>query len=145
MCVWQCWWASRPAVTTGERQETRANVVGMVTTTTLTQPEVAAPGCTEQLARFFPDAEPVQVRVLLTPLRTGAGKLSESVLVEFASPERAIFTSTLPLEFDDRVRLRCVPDGGESDATVVAVQYHDGRKAIAVQFVSEQCDWVMRP
>jgi len=114
-------------------------------TTTLTQPQVAVSGGTDQLARFFPDAEAVQVRVVLTPLRNAAGKVSESVLVEFASSERAIFSSTLPLEFDDRVRLTQAQGRGESDATVVAIQYHDGRKAIAVQFAGGHCDWVKRP
>ena len=114
-------------------------------TTTLTQPLLAVAGGTGQLARFFPDAEPVQVRAVLTPLRNGASKVSESVLVEFASSERAIFGSTLPLEFDDRVRLTHAQGHGESDATVVAVQYHDGSKAIAVQFASGRCDWVKRP
>jgi hypothetical protein len=114
-------------------------------TTPLTQSQVVVLGCTEQLARFFPDAEPVQVRAVLTPLRNGTGKVSESVLVEFASAERAIFSSNLPLEFDDHVRLGRAQGSGESDATVVAVQYHGGRKAIAVQFVSGRCDWVTRP
>jgi hypothetical protein len=82
---------------------------------------------------------------VLTPARNSGGKVKESVLVEFASSERAIFSSTLPLEFADRVRLRNAQGGGQSDATVVAVQYHDGRKAIAVQFTGGQCDWVTRP
>lgn len=101
--------------------------------------------CTDLLARFFPDTEPVRVRAILMPLRSSGGKVRESVLLEFASAERAIFSSTLPLEFDDRVRLQNAQGGGQSDATVVAVQYHDGRKAIAVQFAGGPCDWVKRP
>jgi hypothetical protein len=28
---------------------------------------------------------------------------------------------------------------------VVAVQYHEGRKAVAVRFLQGHCDWVMEP
>ena len=101
--------------------------------------------CTEQLARFFPDAKPVQVRAILTPLPGGSGRVRESVLVEFASAEKAIFSSALPLEFDDRVCLRQADGNHECTATVVAVQYHQGRKAVAVQFADGQGSWVKRP
>jgi hypothetical protein len=114
-------------------------------TTTLVHTERATSGCTEQLARFFPDANRVQIRAVLMPLRSGAKQVRESVVVEFASSERAIFSSELPLEFDDRVRLSQVEENAECDATVVAVQYQDGRKAVAVQFTSEQRLWVKRP
>ena len=116
-------------------------------------PEIAAlahtaqstSACTERLARFFPDAKPVQVRAVLTPLRSGAKQVRESVLLEFASAEKAIFSSGLPLEFDDRVRLRHVEGNAECEAIVVAVQYQGGRKAVAVQFAGEQRLWVKRP
>jgi len=97
------------------------------------------------LARFFPDANRVRIRAVLAPLRSGAKQVRESVVVEFASSERAIFSSELPLEFDDRVRLSQVEENAECDATVVAVQYQDGRKAVAVQFAGEQRLWVKRP
>jgi len=114
-------------------------------TTTLVHTDGSASACTEQLARFFPDAEPVQVRAVLRPLRSGADQIRESVVVEFASAERAIFSSRLPLEFDDRVRISDAEGNAECDATVVAVQYHEGRKAVAVQFVDKQSFWVKRP
>jgi len=66
-------------------------------------------------------------------------------MLEFASTERAIFSSKLPLEFDDRVRLSQVEGNAACDATVVAVQYQDGRKAVAVQFAGEPRLWVKRP
>jgi hypothetical protein len=71
--------------------------------------------------------------------------MHESVVVEFASAERAIFSSKLPLEFDDRVRISDAEGNAECDATVVAVQYHQGRKAVAVQSVDKQSFWVKRP
>ena len=114
-------------------------------TSTLATTFEASLDCTDLLARFFPDTKPVRVRATLMPLRSSSGKFRESVLLEFASAERAIFSSTLPLEFADRVRLQNAQGGGQSDATVVAVQYHDGCKAIAVQFTAGPCDWVTRP
>ncbi len=109
-------------------------------TTTLAHTGQPSSGCTEQLVRFFPAAEPVQVRVVVT-----SGQVRESVLVEFASPERAIFSSSLPLEFGDRVRLKRAEGNGETIATVIAVQYHEGRKAVAVEFADGNCSWVKRP
>jgi len=64
--------------------------------------------------------------------------------VEFGSEEFAIFLSTLPLEFDDHVRI--VRDGGRpAEAAVIALQYHAGRKAVAVRFLEGRCDWMTQP
>ena len=60
--------------------------------------------------------------------------------------ESAEQVSTLPLEYEDRIRMeRDSRNDGVADATVVAVQYHEGRKAVAVKFSPELCDWVMQP
>jgi hypothetical protein len=99
----------------------------------------------EQLARFFPQLRAVRVPVQVTSLRSGATQLREASVVEFSSPQHAIFLSTLPMEFDDRVRLENVQDGRPAEATVIAVQYHEGRKAVAVQFSKSPCDWVTQP
>jgi hypothetical protein len=63
--------------------------------------------------------------------------------VEFGTSEYAIFLSKLALEFDDRVRL--VRDGGgrPAEAAVIALQYHEGRKAVAVRFLDRPCEWMM--
>jgi hypothetical protein len=66
-------------------------------------------------------------------------------VVEYGTHEYAIFLSNLALEFDDRVRL--VRDGGgrPAEAAVIALQYHDGRKAVAVRFLDGPCEWMMHP
>ena len=103
-------------------------------------------GCAEQLARFFPGAAAVRVPVQVTALRGGRAKLREATVLEFGAAQHAIFLSTLPLEFEDRVRLERDSHGGAvAEATVVAVQYHEGRKAVAVKFTEGLCDWVMQP
>jgi len=104
-----------------------------------------AQGCVEQLARFFPQALPVRLRALVSAVRSGNSRLHESVTLEFAAPDCAIFASTLPLEFDDRVRLEREGKSRKAEATVIAVQYHAGRKAVAVKFTPGPCEWVMLP
>jgi hypothetical protein len=53
--------------------------------------------------------------------------------------------STLPLEFDERVQLVRDAKGRAVEAAVIALQYHEGRKAVAVQFLEGPCDWMMQP
>ena len=102
--------------------------------------------CAGQLARFFPGSAAVRVPVQVTTLRGGGAKLREATILEFGGAQHAIFVSTLPLEFEDHVRVqRDSRAGAAADATVVAVQYHEGRKAVAVKFTQGLVDWVMKP
>ena len=77
--------------------------------------------------------------------RGGKTQLREATVVEFGCAEHAIFLSTLPLEFNDRVRLEATRKERPAEATVVAVQYHEGRKAVAVRFIQGPCNWVAQP
>ena len=101
-------------------------------------------GCAEQLARFFPGLPGVRIAVQVAPLRAGssATRVQESAVVEFGSEQFAIFLSTLPLEFADRVRISDNGGGHSAEATVIALQYHEGRKAVAVRFAESRCEWV---
>jgi hypothetical protein len=102
-------------------------------------------GCAQRLARFFPAARRIQLPVQVTSLRGGKARLREATVVEFGGSDHAIFLSTLPLEFDDRVRIERAGNRGSTDAAVIAVQYHDGRKAVAVKFLQGPCAWVTQP
>jgi len=99
--------------------------------------------CAEELARFFPRLRPVRIPVQVTSKRGGNNHLRETTVVEFAGKEHAIFLSTLPLEFDDRVLVQPTVNGHSAETNVVAVQYHEGRKAVAVRFLGGPCDWVV--
>ena len=103
--------------------------------------------CTEQLARFFPKLPVVRIAVRVAALRGGnsAGRLQETAIVEFASEEYAIFSSTLPLEFDDRLSMAIERGGSSAEAAVIALQYHEGRKAVAVRFLAGPCEWMRQP
>ncbi len=98
--------------------------------------------CAEQLARFFPSVTAVRIPVQVTQLRAGNGRMRESTVLEFGASQHAIFLSTLPLEFDDRVRIEHTEAGRGTEAAVVAMQYHEGRKAVAVRFLHGPCPWV---
>jgi len=102
-------------------------------------------GCAEQLARFFPQTKAVRVPVQVISSRGGQTQLREATVVEYSGAEHAIFLSTLPLEFDDRVRLEGRQEEAPAEATVVAVQFHEGRKAVAVRFLQGSCNWVTKP
>lgn len=102
-------------------------------------------GCAEQLAKFFHGVFAVRVPVQVAALRGGGTKLREATVVEYAGKEHAIFVSSLPLEFDDVVRLENGDHGSATEATVIAVQYHEGRKAVAVRFLRGRRDWVTQP
>lgn len=99
-------------------------------------------GCAEQLARFFRGIAPVRIPANVTATRAGSSQLQESVVVEFCGSEHAIFRSALPLEYNDDVRLAAPAMAGQLNARVVAVQYHEGLKAVAVRFQSGPCHWV---
>lgn len=100
--------------------------------------------CAEQLARFFPEAGAVRVPVHVTSPLGGVRNLREATVVEYRSAHHAIFISTLPLEFGDRIRLEARPQGYQTEATVDALQYHEGRKAVAVRFLPGACDWMTK-
>ncbi|MHB8501956.1 MAG: hypothetical protein ACYDCG_08245 [Candidatus Acidiferrales bacterium] len=102
-------------------------------------------GCAERLARFFPRANAVRVPVQITALRAGNASLREATVVEYGGLEHAIFLSSLPLEFDDKVRIERDRNGCTAEATVIAVQYHEGQKAVAVRFLQGPCAWVTQP
>ncbi len=107
--------------------------------------ETIEEGCASRLAGFFPELATARIPVQVTALRGGNARLREAVVLEYAGLQHAIFRSSLPLEFDDRVRLEGVRKGYTTDAIVVAVQYHAGQKAIAVKFLDGPCDWMMQP
>ena len=109
--------------------------------TTLAQPELSG---TAQLARFFPDVQPVGPPCLLKLFGPGSIGFREVVAVEFSGRGKAIFAAALPLEFEDRVRLE--NDRGQGmEAKVIAVQYQHGKTAVAVQILDTPSAWMKRP
>jgi hypothetical protein len=101
--------------------------------------------CVEKLAQLFPGVSPVRIPVCVTTVVTGRRRLQERTVIEFGTAHEVLFASTLPLEFEDQVRLVNSDGSLDASATVVAVRYHGGRKAVAVRFVGEVGNWIIKP
>lgn len=100
---------------------------------------------TSKLAKFFPEATPVRIPIRLTRLGTASGTFSESTIIEFGTPHEALFASTLPLEFADRVRLQNSDGTLDTEACVVALQYNGNQTAVAARFAGEIANWIVKP
>ncbi len=101
--------------------------------------------CVEKLAQLFPAALPVRIPVRVTTLSSGRRRLQEQTVIEFGTAQEILFASTLPLEFEDRVRLANSDGSLDARAIVVAVRYHGGRKAVAARFEGEVENWIIKP
>jgi hypothetical protein len=108
-------------------------------------PILAGQTCVEKLAQLFPCVSPVRIAVSVATVTTGRRPLQEQTVIEFGTPTEVLFASTLPLEFEDRVRLSNSDGSLDAHAIVVAVRYHDGRKAVAARFVGEVGNWIIKP
>jgi hypothetical protein len=102
------------------------------------------PTCVEKLAELFPNASPMRIPVRLSTVGDGRRQLHEQIVIEFGTAHEVLFTSTLPLEFENRVRLVNSDGSFDTQATVVAVRYHGGGKAIAARFVGEVANWIIK-
>ncbi len=97
-----------------------------------------------KLAQFFPSAIPVRLPAHVTREDAQGRRYHEPMLIEFGTPREVIFASALPLEFSDHIRLE-EPDGTLiAEATVVAVQYHNGKMAVAARFIGEVANWIIK-
>lgn len=101
--------------------------------------------CVEKLAQLFPGASAIRIPVRVTTAGAGRRHLQEQTVIEFGTAHEVLFSSSLPLEFEDRVRLVNSDGSFDARATVVAVRYHGGGKAVAARFVSEVGNWIIKP
>ena len=117
---------------------------GIVAHETVLAPGPESVSFVGKLAQFFPDATAVRIPVQVTGVDARGQDFSEHTIIEFGTPDEVLFASTLPLEFDARVRLDN-PDGSLSvEAAVVAVQYHNGKVAVAVRFLRQIPNWIIK-
>src|ERR1700736_1164801 len=100
------------------------------------------------LARFFPEASPVRMRLQLARIIPGsapsAAPFSESIAVEFGTPREVLFECNTALEFGDELRLRNADGSLDVIVSVVAVQYHPGKTVVAARFREEVPNWIVK-
>jgi hypothetical protein len=110
------------------------------------------------LARFFPEAAPVRIPVQLARIiecgkpqsggleagRSAGANFTESTVIEFGTSREVLFACKTPLEFSDIVRLRNSDGSLDTEASVVAVQYHPGSTVVAARFCQEVPNWIVK-
>jgi hypothetical protein len=105
-----------------------------------------------ELARFFPEATPVRIPVSFTRrsgttdgTQPGGGAgVQENTVIEFGTAREVLFACATPLEFADVLRLRNSDGSLDTDAAVVAVQYHPGKTIVAARFVNSVPNWIVK-
>jgi hypothetical protein len=104
-----------------------------------------------ELARFFPEATPVRIPVQFTRRdcattgEPGTAVVQESTVIEFGTSREVLFACATPLEFADILRLRNSDGSLDTEAAVVAVQYHPGKTIVAARFVTSVPNWIVKP
>src|ERR1700678_3800029 len=117
-----------------------------------------------RLARFFPEATPVRIPIKLSRAHTngnpnGSGNgnggaaahvaenenvFFQNTVIEFGTPHEVLFAVDRPLEFADRVLLESNDGSLRAEASVVAVQYHTERTAVAARFLQHVPNWIVK-
>jgi len=119
-----------------------------------------------RLAGFFPGAIKMRLPVQVTVVgeSNGNGRVSqapmnrlmmaavpvheepaENTVIEFGTPREVLFASQLPLDFEDKVRLKNQDGSFNAEAKVVAVQFEGGNMAVAARFTGEVSNWIIKP
>jgi hypothetical protein len=103
----------------------------------------------KKLAQFFPGATPMRIPVRVTALNSQGVEpvehvLSENTVIEVGTAQEVLFISSLPLEFDDKVRLENTDGSLRIEAAVVAVQYHNSKTVVAARFTREISNWIIK-
>ncbi len=117
---------------------------GFVSNEATVAPNTASESSVAQLARFFPDVTPVRIPVRVSGVNPSGCTFSENTVIEFGTPNEVLFASELPLEFEDKLRLENADGTLQADASVVAVQYHNGRLAVAERFARRIANWIIQ-
>ncbi len=71
--------------------------------------------------------------------------VQESTVIEFGTEREVLFACSTPLEFGDVLRLRNSDGSLDTEASVVAVQYHPGTTVVAARFVTSVPNWIVKP
>ena len=112
--------------------------------------QLAVPVSTEsfvdRLAGFFPGAVRMRIPVKVSRV-SSEQQLSEidDTVIVFGTATEVLFTSDLPLEFNDDVRVTNRDGSLDAQGKVVALQFGGKNTAVAVRFQSEVANWIIKP
>lgn len=98
----------------------------------------------QKLARLFPSASAVRLPVRVTKMGAGRKRVHEQTVIEFGTSSEVLFASELPLEFEDQIRVMNSDGSLDVRATVVAVRYYEGQKAVAARFAGQVQNWIIK-
>lgn len=121
------------------------------------------PDVVGRLAKFFPQATPVRIPIKLSRSKHSENGEStatseandrhkdengsvffQNTVIEFGTPREVLFTVDRPLEFADRVLVESADGSLHAEASVVAVQYHPERTAVAARFLKNVPNWIVK-
>jgi hypothetical protein len=116
------------------------------------------PDIVARLARFFPDATPVRIPIKLSRSHDKDGNGDDgngedgtqhnifflNTVIEFGTPRELLFVVDRRLEFADRVLVESNDGSLHAEASVVAVQYHPKRTVVAVRFLKNVPNWIVK-
>lgn len=121
-----------------------------------------------RLARFFPEATPVRIPIKLSrssvnddqnsdkndkgvgesrgrvKVKSNENVFVQDTVIEFGTPHEVLFMVDRPLEFADRVLVESSDGWLHAEASVVAVQYYAERTAVAVRFLKQVPNWIVK-
>jgi hypothetical protein len=113
------------------------------------QSRTAQTSAVAELARFFPEATPVRIPVRFTRNSATSNQdkpvAQENTVIEYGTSREVLFACAMPLEFADVLRLRNSDGSLDTEASVVAVQYHPGTTIVAARFLSAVPNWIVKP
>ncbi len=112
------------------------------------------PDILSSLARFFPEATAVRIPIKLSrsngqgnghSAAAGNGRvLLQDTVIEFGTASEVLFVVSRHLEFGDRVVIESRDGSLCAEASVVALQYHTERTAVAARFLKPVPNWIVK-
>ena len=100
--------------------------------------------CVEELARFFPGVMQVRIPVRVCKGRSGKARSSEETMIEFGTVDEVLFVSSLPLDFEDIVRVRNADSSLDFVAKIIAMHLYHDKMAIAAKFLEDVPNWIIK-
>jgi len=106
---------------------------------------MTAESCLSRLARLFPEVTAVRLPIRVAVVGREDADSAQATTIEFGTHNEVLFACDLALEVGDRLQIANSNRSLDTEAVVVAVQYHAGRKAVAARFVRAVPTWIVQP